>query len=149
RGSTGGGDGEADTVTVNGTQGDDVFGAAGDSGGIHVVGLHATVDIFFQELANDRLTLNGQAGADVMTATSLRDDAIQFTMNGGDGNDLMTGSDGNDLMIGGRGNDTVFMGAGDDTFVWNPGDGSDTVEGQAGTDFLIFNGANINEKIEL
>ena len=41
------------------------------------------------------------------------------------------------------------MGAGDDTFVWNPGDGSDTVEGQAGTDTLLFNGANINEKIDI
>ena len=41
------------------------------------------------------------------------------------------------------------MGAGDDTFVWNPGDGSDTVEGQAGTDTLQFNGANVNENIDL
>src|SRR5262249_56753189 len=37
----------------------------------------------------------------------------------------------------------------DDTFVWNPGDGSDTVEGQAGTDTLRFNGANIDEKIDI
>ena len=41
------------------------------------------------------------------------------------------------------------LGAGDDTFVWNPGDGSDTVEGQDGTDTMLFNGANINEKIDL
>ncbi len=41
------------------------------------------------------------------------------------------------------------MGAGDDTFVWNPGDGSDTVEGQAGFDTMLFNGANINEKIDI
>ena len=41
------------------------------------------------------------------------------------------------------------MGAGDDTFVWNPGDGSDTVEGQAGTDTLLFNGANVDEKIDI
>ena len=43
----------------------------------------------------------------------------------------------------------ALLGAGDDTFVWNPGDGSDTVEGQAGTDTLLFNGANINEKIDV
>ena len=43
----------------------------------------------------------------------------------------------------------ALMGAGDDTFVWNPGDGSDTVEGQAGTDTMLFNGANINEKIDI
>ena len=33
--------------------------------------------------------------------------------------------------------------------MWNPGDGSDTVEGQAGTDTMLFNGANIAEKIDL
>jgi hypothetical protein len=33
--------------------------------------------------------------------------------------------------------------------VWNPGDGSDTVEGQGGQDTLQFNGANVNEKIDL
>ena len=38
------------------------------------------------------------------------------------------------------------MGAGDDTFVWDPGDGSDTVEGQAGTDTMLFNGANVAEQ---
>ena len=43
----------------------------------------------------------------------------------------------------------ALLGAGDDTFVWNPGDGSDTVEGQAGTDTLQFNGANINENINI
>ena len=58
RGPNGGGDGAADTVTVNGTNGDDAFGAAGDAGGVNVFGLHAKVDIFFPEQANDRLTLN-------------------------------------------------------------------------------------------
>ena len=33
--------------------------------------------------------------------------------------------------------------------MWNPGDGSDTVDGQAGSDTLVFNGANINENIDL
>ena len=41
------------------------------------------------------------------------------------------------------------MGAGDDSFVWNPGDGSDTVEGQSGTDTMVFNGANVSEHIDL
>ena len=45
--------------------------------------------------------------------------------------------------------DTALLGSGDDTYVWNPGDGSDIVEGQAGTDTLLFNGANINEKIDI
>ena len=52
-------------------------------------------------------------------------------------------------MVGGRGNDTALLGDGNDTFTWNPGDGSDTVEGQAGTDTLVFNGANADEKIDI
>ncbi|HET9817032.1 MAG TPA: calcium-binding protein, partial [Xanthobacteraceae bacterium] len=59
------------------------------------------------------------------------------------------GGDGNDVIIGGRGNDTAQLGAGDDMFIWNPGDGSDVVDGQDGTDTLVFNGANVNEKISI
>ncbi len=44
-GPAGGGDGQADTVTVNGTNGADAFGAAGDAGGVDVFGLSATVNI--------------------------------------------------------------------------------------------------------
>ena len=43
-------------------------------------------------------------------------------------------------MIGSQGNDS---------FVWNPGDGSDTLEGQAGFDTMLFNGANIGESIDV
>ncbi|MFO0842051.1 MAG: hypothetical protein U0797_06565 [Gemmataceae bacterium] len=114
RGPNGGGDGAADTVTVNGTNGADVFGAAGDAGGINVFGLKAAVNIFFQEQANDRLTLNGQGGDDVINASSLEADGIQLTMNGGLGKDLFVGSEGGDLINGGDGDDTALMGAGDD-----------------------------------
>jgi len=149
RGPNGGGDGAADTITVNGTQGDDTFGAAGDAGGVAVTGLHTKVNIFFQEQALDRLVLNGQAGNDVMNSTSLEADGIQLTMNGGLGNDAFFGSEGNDLINGGDGDDTALMGAGDDVFVWNPGDDNDTIEGQDGFDTMLFNGANIAEKIDI
>ena len=62
---------------------------------------------------------------------------------------MLIGGDGNDTIIGGRGSDTLIGGDGDDTFVWNPGDGSDVVEGQGGHDTLQFNGANVNENIDL
>jgi Ca2+-binding RTX toxin-like protein len=149
RGPNGGGDGAADTVTVNGTQGPDVFGAAGDAGRVQVFGLPAKVNLFFQEQATDRLTLNGLGGDDVIDCTSLEADGIQITINGGLGADVMLGSEGDDLMNGGDGNDTAFMGAGDDTFVWNPGDDNDTLEGQDGFDKMLFNGANIAEKINV
>jgi Ca2+-binding RTX toxin-like protein len=149
RGPNGGGDGAADTVTVNGTQGDDVFGAAGDAGGVNVFGLHTAVNIFFQEQANDRLTLNGLGGNDVIDATSLEADGMQLTMNGGLGNDVLKGSEGDDLVNGGDGDDVALMGAGDDTFVWNPGDDNDTLEGQDGFDRMVFNGANVAEEITI
>jgi Ca2+-binding RTX toxin-like protein len=149
RGPNGGGDGAADTVTINGTQGADVFGVAGDAGGINVFGLSAAVNIFFQEQANDRLVLNGQGGDDVINASSLEADGIQLTMNGGLGNDILIGSEGGDLFNGGDGNDVALMGAGDDTFVWNPGDDNDTLEGQDGFDTMLFNGSNIAENINI
>ncbi len=149
RGPGGGGDGQADTVTVNGTNGDDTFGAAGDAGGVHVFGLHTAVNIFHQEQANDRLTLNALGGADVVDATSLEADGIQLVMNGGLGDDLFLGSEGDDLFNGGDGDDVALMGAGDDTFTWNPGDDNDTIEGQDGFDKMLFNGANVAEQIDI
>ena len=149
RGPNGGGDGAKDTVTVNGTNGDDAILVAGDAGGIAVLGLQAAVNIFFPEQANDRLTVNGFGGDDVINASSLEADGIQLTMNGGSGEDILIGSEGDDLFNGGDGNDTAQMGAGDDTFVWNPGDDNDTVEGQAGVDTLLFNGAIIGEEITI
>src|SRR5205814_8338052 len=67
---------------------------------------------------------------------------------GSHGADLPPRRDANVLIPGGRGNDVMFGGAGDDTFQWNPGDGSDTVEGQAGTDQMLFFGANIAESFD-
>jgi Ca2+-binding RTX toxin-like protein len=149
RGPNGGGDGAADTVTVTGTQGADVFGVAGDAGGVTVTGLHATVNMFSPEQANDRLTLDGLGGDDVIDASSLEAGAVQLTMNGGLGADTLLGSQGDDLINGGDGDDTALMGAGDDTFVWNPGDDNDTLDGQDGADTMLFNGANIAEEITI
>ncbi len=149
RGANGGGDGSNDSITVNGTNGNDTFGAAGDAGGVTIFGLRTRVDIFHQEQANDRLTLNALGGDDVVDATSLEADGIQLTMNGGLGNDLLIGSEGDDLLVGGDGNDVALMGAGNDTFVWNPGDDNDVLEGQDGFDTMLFNGANVGESIDI
>lgn len=149
RGPAGDGDNQADTITVNGTQGSDTFGVNGDAGGVRVFGLPATINIFHQEVANDRLILNGLGGDDAINARSLEADGIQLTMNGGLGGDTLYGSDGNDLINGGDGNDLALMGAGDDVFVWNPGDDNDTIEGQSGHDEMLFNGANIGENIDI
>ena len=62
---------------------------------------------------------------------------------------MLIGGDGNDFVDGNRGDDVALLGDGDDTFQWDPGDGSDVVEGQAGNDTLLFNGANIDENIDI
>src|SRR5262249_23264013 len=46
-------------------------------------------------------------------------------------------------------NDTILLGDGDDVAQWDPGDGNDTIDGQAGSDTLQFNGANLAETLEL
>ncbi len=134
---------------MNGTNGDDAIFVAGDAGGVAVLGLQAAVNIFSPEQANDRLTVNGFGGDDVINASSLEADGIQLTMNGGLGEDILIGSEGDDLINGGDGNDLALMGAGDDTFVWNPGDDNDTLEGQDGFDSMLFNGASAAEKIDI
>lgn len=145
----GSGDGQADTVFVNGTQGDDAFGVAGQAGAIRVFALQAAVDILHAEPANDRLTLNAQAGADTVDATAAEAAGIQLVMNGGLGVDTLLGGPGDDQVSGGDGNDFVYLGGGDDTVFWNPGDDNDTVEGQEGYDRLAFSGANIGETIDV
>jgi RTX calcium-binding nonapeptide repeat (4 copies) len=98
-------------------------------------------------------TIEGGNGADRLVGGSGA-----VTLNGGNGNDALFGGNGNEKLLGGNGDDTIdgnkgndlaFMGNGNDTFVWDPGDGSDTIEGQNGTDTMLFNGANIAEKVDL
>ena len=143
-----GGDGAADTVIVNGTLGNDTISVVKSGTSLMVKGLADQVTIANAE-AGDTLVINGLSGNDTIDASTITAGVAKFTLNGGDGDDVIKGSQGDDLVNGGRGNDTAFLGAGNDTFVWNPGDGSDIVEGQAGNDTLLFNGANINEKIDI
>ena len=150
-GPVGGGDGSADTVTVNATAGDDAqIKVTSDAVGTMTVnGLPAQVVIENGEAANDRLTVNGQGGNDTIDGSGVAAGQMKLTLNGGLGVDTLIGGAGDDLVNGGDGNDVALMGGGNDTFVWNPGDDNDTVEGQGGTDTLLFNGANIAEQIDI
>src|SRR6185503_8513842 len=145
--SAGGGDAAADTIIVNGTQTNDVISVIGSTNGVTVNGLAATVTVVGAESNLDRLTVNGLDGADNIDASALPANLIQLTLNGGLGDDHIVGSQGDDIIIGDRGSDVLLGGPGDDVFPWNPGDGSDVLEGQDGFDTMLFNGANVAEKV--
>ena len=138
-------------LTVLGDDQDNTVVVSRDAGGtILVNGGAVAIQGGPATVANTRLIfLNGGAGNDTLSLSEASGALPAASISGGDGNDVLIGGSGSDLINGGRGNDTAFLGAGDDTFVWNPGDGSDTVEGQDGQDKMIFNGANIAEKIDI
>ena len=81
-GSTG--DGQVDTVVVNGTGGDDVIRVTASGGTISVNGLPALVTIAGAD-ATDQLTVNGGAGADTINASSLAAGKVNLILNGGFG----------------------------------------------------------------
>jgi Ca2+-binding RTX toxin-like protein len=147
----------SDRVTVEGTAGNDTIGvaAAAVAGHISVAGGPAGVPIDVvnsETLAIEALTgndtLNAGVGLAALTQLTLDGGAGNDTINGGDGNDTLRGGTENDAIDGNRGDDTGFLGAGDDSFTWDPGDGSDKVEGEAGTDTMVFNGAGVAENFD-
>lgn len=143
------GDVTADQVVVNGAAASDSADITGGPGTATVSGFATQVAITHADATSDRLTVNGSGGDDVVNASALPANSMLLTLNGGLGGDTLLGGGGNDLVNGGDGNDTMFLGSGDDTAVWNPGDDNDVVEGQAGTDTLAFNGANVAENIDV
>ena len=99
---------------------------------------------------------NGDDELSVVNAGGALD--LPFTLDGGNGNDSLRGAAGAETLIGGSGDDfadgnigadTAKLGSGNDRFQWDPGDGSDSVEGEGGTDALDFNGSNIGELIDV
>jgi Ca2+-binding RTX toxin-like protein len=115
---------------------------------VSVTGSPAPVAIYHSE-AIDQLIVNGSGGDDVIDASGLTAGHMSLTLNGGLGADILIGSQGDDVVNGGDGDDVALLGGGDDVFVWNPGDDNDTIEGQDGFDTLLFNGANVAEKIDI
>jgi Ca2+-binding RTX toxin-like protein len=142
----------ADTITDNvfieGTLNDDSIKIGSVGSKIVTSGLAAQVTVDHAGKA-DFLVLNGGAGNDTIDAAKLPAGKVTLQLLGGAGADSLIGSAGNDIVSGGAGNDLAFLGAGNDLFVWNPGDGSDTIEGQAGTDTLHFNGNAGNEIFDI
>jgi hypothetical protein len=71
------------------------------------------------------------------------------SLEGGLGDEIFEGGAGNDTADGGRGNDTAYLGDGNDVFRWDPGEGSDVIDGQGGSDRMLFNGAAVAETVTL
>jgi hypothetical protein len=146
-----------DTVTANGTGGDDEIGIARD--GTNTVAIFAGTGSSLIDITGvEQLLVQGGAGNDTIVGQNGIGTLTQLTLDGGTGNDTLRGGDGNDILLGGSGNDfvdgnigsdTANLGSGDDIFGWDPGDGSDVVEGGIGTDTLQFNGSNAGENIAL
>ena len=151
------GDGQNDSVIVNGTAGGNHINITAVGSMVTVGGLSEQVTIAHAE-PGDLLSINGGGGRDTIDASALPAATMLLTLDGGDGNDTIIGSHGADTLIGGAGNDTVTggagtdvatLGAGNDVFIWNQGDGSDTINGEAGFDTLQFNGAAAGEEISI
>jgi Ca2+-binding RTX toxin-like protein len=115
------GDGAADNIIVNGTEGPDVVMVSGTNGLVKVTGLIPQVTITGSEAANDRLTINALGGDDVVSAADLAAGIIGFTADGGEGADVLIGSPGNDTLLGGPGDDVLIGGPGFDVLDGGPG----------------------------
>ena len=113
-----GGDGKADTIVINATNGDDAIAVTNNDGVVTVSGLAEVVTISNFE-ANDRIVINGLGGDDVITASGLT--GMLFTANGGDGDDVLVGTPGNDVLTGGPGDDVLIGGGGQDVLDGGPG----------------------------
>ena len=127
------GDGAADSVVVNGTTGNDALTVSGSGAGFSIAGLPAAVAATGADPGVDRLSLNGLAGSDTISAPTLSAAAVALTVDGGAGDDTVSGGDGADALSGGAGNDR---------FQWEPGDGADRVDGHDGVDRVAAGGTD-------
>jgi hypothetical protein len=76
------GDGKADSVVVNATNGNDSIDVSGDADVVKVGGLAPTIKILHPEVANDRLEIATLAGTDTVNTLGLAPGAIQFFVDG-------------------------------------------------------------------
>lgn len=99
---------------------------------------------------NAQIVVNASGGNDTVDATALGTSYGSLTVNGGEGDDLLTGGakadvlhgdSGEDRLVGFKGADEVNGGDGSDVMVWNNGDGTDRNDGDAGADEVEVNGS--------
>jgi Ca2+-binding RTX toxin-like protein len=76
------GDGQADSVVVNATNGNDAIDVDGNAGSVDVRGLAPRIAILHAEAASDRLEINTLAGTDTVDSTGLAPGVIQLFVDG-------------------------------------------------------------------
>ena len=129
------GDNAIDSVTMHGTNGDDVAVLASQGPDTQIANLSTTVTVAFAE-AHDTVAVATNAGDDVVDATGVTAGSIGVFVDGGAGNDILVGSDGNDVLNGGDGDDVLIGGPGVDTLIG--GNGNDIIIDDGGvTDGLV------------
>jgi Ca2+-binding RTX toxin-like protein len=120
--ANGTGDGQPDSVLINGTPGDDVVQVVGDAGEIGVLGLTAQVNLSGPESALDSLNVFAGGGQDAIDASALAAPSLQLLADGEAGHDVLIGGDGGDVLIGGEGDDVLVGGPGLDVLDGGDGD---------------------------
>lgn len=119
-----------DTLTVEGTSGDDTI-----SLGTTAISINGAADdslsVFFGNNIERIKVLAGNG--DDLAAVDEPDAALTFGL-------VLAGGSGNDILVGGTGNDIVFGGEGDDILVG--GAGRDFLFGNGGEDILVAGNAN-------
>jgi Ca2+-binding RTX toxin-like protein len=93
------GDNQPDTVTVNGTAGNDNIKVSSDGASVVVDGMSAQVTIAGADPDNDTLFVKGGDGNDVINASALEGGQIKLEIDGGAGNNVLFGSQGNDTFV--------------------------------------------------
>ena len=137
----------------------------GDGSDTLLGGLHADL------IAGDRAVVEGNVSSSVFRTEASAGAGSDF-VHGGDAFDIIFGGGGSDTLAGDRGNDKLFgddgmvtlvndpnaqpviatldLGfSGGDLFTWAVGDGSDTVDGQLGSDRLDLIATDGSEQITL
>src|SRR5262249_49706122 len=108
-----------DTITINGTNGNDVFTLSLENGALVVTGGASKVVINFDP--NDTIHIAGLGGDDVINASGVGANGPKPVLDGGDGADVLIGGAGNDTLNGGNGDDVLIGGPGQDVLDGGPG----------------------------
>ncbi|MGF1581442.1 MAG: DUF4397 domain-containing protein [Gemmataceae bacterium] len=126
-----------DTVTVLGTEDDDVITIANGASG-YVLEVNDS-NLFVESV--EALFAYGRGGSDVIDASDVAD--LGVFLSGDDGNDTLIGGGRGDFIVGGDGADSILGGAGADQLFGQDGDdelfggrGNDLLSGGRGRDFL-------------